>query len=628
MKRNMTMNNKKRLKPLLNLNFTVSFILIFLFSIGLTLMMLWLQPDGIMDIIECTRRTKGLNILLNFIPVLIFSLLFFFISSNLVISFSITAFVMLLMGFVNRQKILLRNDPFLPWDISLGFEVMGIAKSFGLKMILAVIFGILLYILFSAAVFMLVKNKKLDVRIRLGGIFICILSAFFLNGALYKNQKINSNLAVIGNVYNQVNTFNSKGFLYSFIYANNTNRISKPDGYNPDLVIEKMNSFEKSGIEELKSAEKPHIFMIMGEAFSEISLNPNFDFTGYTDPLENFKKIKEDSIYGQIVVPNLGGGTADTEFDSLTGLSSRHLRGAPFAYRLVGNDFEAMPSVLSEIGYKSEALHPGYSWFYNRENVFKFFGFEKSVFLDDFNPETQNKGMYINEEVTIDKVIEMYEESINENPDTPYFGFCVTIQNHGPYNDKYQANTNFSSSIPLSDSDINALSNYFEGLKDADIELMRLINYINESKEPIVLLYYGDHLPAFSQEVYKAFYPEEYEVNSKEDLTRLYRTPFIIYQNKAAKEISAIEENAKTLFMPEDRTISSNYVGAYLIDLLGYKNISPFFDYVNSLRELYPLIFEHTSFTAYGDSTANISPEDKKDLLLYRDWEFYKIFSK
>ncbi|MBE6013628.1 MAG: LTA synthase family protein [Lachnospiraceae bacterium] len=628
MKRNMTMNNKKRLKPLLNLNFTVSFILIFLFSMGLTLMMLWLQPDGIMDIIECTRRTKGLNILLNFIPVLIFSLLLFFISSNLVISFSITAFVMLLMGFVNRQKILLRNDPFLPWDISLGFEVMGIAKSFGLKMILAVIFGILLYILFSAAVFILVKNKKLDVKIRLGGVFICILSAFFLNGSLYKNQKINSSLAVIGNVYNQVNTFNSKGFLYSFIYANNTNRISKPDGYNPDLVIEKMNSFEKSGIEELKSAEKPHIFMIMGEAFSEISLNPNFDFTGYTDPLENFKKIKEDSIYGQIVVPNLGGGTADTEFDSLTGLSSRHLRGAPFAYRLVGNDFEAMPSVLSEIGYKSEALHPGYSWFYNRENVFKFFGFEKSVFLDDFNPETQNKGMYINEEVTIDKVIEMYEESINENPDTPYFGFCVTIQNHGPYNDKYQANTNFSSSIPLSDSDINALSNYFEGLKDADIELMRLINYINESKEPIVLLYYGDHLPAFSQEVYKAFYPEEYEVNSKEDLTRLYRTPFIIYQNKAAKEISAIEENAKTLFMPEDRTISSNYVGAYLIDLLGYKNISPFFDYVNSLRELYPLIFEHTSFTAYGDSTANISPEDKKDLLLYRDWEFYKIFSK
>ena len=628
MKRNMTMNNKKRLKPLLNLNFTVSFILIFLFSIGLTLMMLWLQPDGIMDIIECTRRTKGLNILLNFIPVLIFSLLLFFISSNLVISFSITAFVMLLMGFVNRQKILLRNDPFLPWDISLGFEVMGIAKSFGLKMILAVIFGILLYILFSAAVFILVKNKKLDVKIRLGGVFICILSAFFLNGSLYKNQKINSSLAVIGNVYNQVNTFNSKGFLYSFIYANNTNRISKPDGYNPDLVIEKMNSFEKSGIEELKSAEKPHIFMIMGEAFSEISLNPNFDFTGYTDPLENFKKIKEDSIYGQIVVPNLGGGTADTEFDSLTGLSSRHLRGAPFAYRLVGNDFEAMPSVLSEIGYKSEALHPGYSWFYNRENVFKFFGFEKSVFLDDFNPETQNKGMYINEEVTIDKVIEMYEESINENPDTPYFGFCVTIQNHGPYNDKYQAKTNFSSSIPLSDSDINALSNYFEGLKDADIELMRLINYINESKEPIVLLYYGDHLPAFSQEVYKAFYPEEYEVNSKEDLTRLYRTPFIIYQNKAAKEISAIEENAKTLFMPEDRTISSNYVGAYLIDLLGYKNISPFFDYVNSLRELYPLIFEHTSFTAYGDSTANISSEDKKDLLLYRDWEFYKIFSK
>lgn len=590
--------------------------------------MLWLQPDGIMDIIECTRRTKGMNILLNFIPVFILSLLLFFASSNLVISFSITAFLMLFIGFVNRQKILLRNDPFLPWDISLGFEVIGIAKSFGLKMILAVISGILIYIVLSVAAFMLVKNKKLDVKIRLGGVLLSILLAFFLNGSVYKSKKINSNLAVLGNVYNQVNTFNSKGFLYSFLYANNTNRIAKPEGYNPDLVIEKIDTFEKSGVEELTAAKKPHIFMIMGEAFSEISLSPNFDFTGYTDPLENYKKIKEDSVYGQIVVPNLGGGTADTEFDSLTGLSSRHLRGAPFSYRLVKRNFEALPSVLSEIGYRSEALHPGYSWFYNRENVFKFFGFEKSVFLDEFDPEAQSKGMYINEKVTIDKLIEMYEESIGESPDIPYFGFCVTIQNHGPYNEKYQSETNFSSSVPLSDYDIDALSNYFEGLKDADMELMRLINYMNESSEPIVLLYYGDHLPAFSQDVYRAFYPEKYEVNSKEDLTRLYRTPFIIYQNKAAKEITAIEENAKTLFIPEDRTISSNYIGTYLIDLLGYKNVSPFFDYVNSLRAVYPLIFEHTSFTAYGDATANIAPEDKMDLLLYRNWEFYKIFSK
>lgn len=615
----------KKLKNF-RLNLIFCFISIIVFSFLLTLLALWIQPISISDVMRCVKENNGTNLFLNYLPVLLLTLTLFFMTSNLVSSFSLSGLIVLFMSFVNRNKILLRNDPFLPWDISLGFEVAGIAKSFGAKMIAVVLIAIIIYILLSVLAYLIIKNEKLKIKFRIIGTFVCILIIFLCNKPLYKNQSLNADLFVIGNVYNQVNTFNSKGFLYSFLYALNTNKISKPDNYKPDAVEEKIDSFEEPDLSYLKEKKKPHLFIIMGEAFSEMSLNPNFNFEGYTDPLENYKIIKENAIHGQILVPNLGGGTADTEFDVLTGLTTRHLRGAPFSYRLIKDDFEALPSVLKKIGYYSEAMHPGYEWFYNRQNVFKHFGFDAAYFIEEFNPDEQNKGMYINETATIDKLIQLFENHLENNENTPYLNFTVTIQNHGPYKDKYLVDPNFSTPLDISSDDINAISNYFEGVKDADRELMRLVNYMEESDEPIVLLYFGDHLPAFSQDVYNAYYENIYEEGTKESFQRLYRTPFIIYENKASKAISSIEENYKSAQMPEDMIISTNYLGGYFMELLGYDELSPFFSYENSLRGKYPVILEQKSFTANGNDTLDMTEEEKQDLILFRDWEFYKIF--
>jgi len=208
--------------------------------------------------------------------------------------------------------------------------------------------------------------------------------------------------------------------------------------------------------------------------------------------------------------------------------------------------------------------------------------------------------MYVNEQGTIDRLIEMLAEHRENHPGVPYFNFTVTIQNHGPYNDKYLydgpvTEANFSTDLDLSEADINALSNYFHGLHDADRELRRLADYLNTLDEPVVLVYFGDHNPALNARTYDIILPDE---------ALLYRVPFMVYAIGKAK--SAFE----LLRQPnEELLFSSPYLGAYVLELLGMTNISPFWDYVAGLRRKFPVI-----------------SESENDLSLYRDWSYYKVF--
>ena len=625
------MTNKKiKLTPL------PAVFLLFLVSALLTLFMIWLQPDGMGDVYKCLTENNGLSFLLNWLPILLGMMGLYCIFSSFITAASLVGFIAFLLSMINRLKIHYREDPLLPWDFSLGFEVAAIAKTFGTRTILLAVFAIVLLIVLCIIAGKFIKSTRMKPIARLLGTGICIAAVFFLNKPLYNNAALHDQLYVNGNVYNQVDQFNSKGFLYSFIYTYNTNKIAKPADYNAAAVIEQIQHFDPSAVDRLKAEKKPHLIVIMGEAYSDLAMNPEFNFSGYTDPMENYKRLESDSIHGHIAVPNIGGGTADTEFDILTGLSTRHFRGAPFAFRLITDEFEALPSILNRIGYRSEALHPGHSWFYNRKNVFRFFGFEDSVFLDEFSAE-QFKGLFVSETATIDKLIAMYEQSLAAYPGTPYFGFCVTIQNHGPYFDKYLAKTNFSTTADLSDVDLNALSNYFEGVADADRELGRIAEYFENSGEPVVLVYFGDHLPACSPAVYSHFYPAIHEEGSVDDVIRLNQVPFLIWQNTAAKGLTDIEENYSALsehqtpsisVLSDDPLFSSNYFGGYLLQLLGYNHISPYMDLLNELRPRYPIVMETWSFTADGTSTRYIDPADKRDLVLYRDWSLYKIFDE
>ena len=385
--------------------------------------------------------------------------------------------------------------------------------------------------------------------------------------------------------------------------------------------------------EAFDDVSKPNIIMVMSEAFSDISNSDFLSFDGFDNPLEFYNDfiMRDDVVSGHIVVPNFGGGTSDTEFDVLTGCSTRNIESTQVSYNFVRTPIESMPRMLEKIGYDTLAIHPGYGWFYNRTNVYNNMGFDDFVYLEeDFDLKTQSKGGYISDEVTAQSIIENFEKH-SEESDDPLFEFCVTIQNHGPYEEKYDnQETNFTTDVYLTDEEKAIYSGYFEGIDDADAQIETLVDYFEDSDEPVVLVFFGDHLPGFSNGMsYFSEFRPDIDLNGNQwQLLKAYETPYFIWANDAALETTNFAENVENMDMPANNTMSSFYLGSMLLELLDLDGISSFFEYVNDMRTSIPIVFDDLYMLSDGTLATVLSDDQNQLLDYYNKWVYYKIFDE
>lgn len=610
------------------LNLWISLVLLLLFSLGTTFFLFAIAPGPLNEFLEILKAVPSL-FFLNFIPILFLMLLFFFLTNNSAFSICLISALFAILGLVNRTKISMRQDPLLPTDLTLMRETSAVVNTFDTSLLIKIFSFLAIIILFLLITAVFFRCRKVSTRLRIIGCISTILVIFGANTFLYQSETIYNKYPVQGNIYFQVNHYNSKGLVYCFLYGFNTLKVEKPEGYSPSEYAKlKSAPYSTEKVEE----KRPHIIMIMGEAFSDLSINKNLDFTNYTDPLEHFKKLcaRKDAISGHIVVPNFGGGTSDTEYDVLTSCPTRYLGNSLPSYNFVRKPFDSIPRNLKKVGYDTLAIHPGYSWFYNRQNVYPYLGFDRFITLDEFDPQTQNKGGYINEKVTIDTIIESFE-NYSKKSENPLFSFTVTIQNHGPYQDKYlDVSKNFNTDIPLTTAESTMLSNYFYGMIDVDQELGRLVTYIENSNEPIVLVYFGDHLPGFSNGM-DFFDILDYDINingTLEERLRVYETPYVIWQNETAKKISHIDQNLKDARLPDNNLISSNYLGSLLLELMDMDHLSPLYEFSNQLRKELPVIATQTFMDGKRNFKEILTTKEQEKVDFLKGWEYYKLFEE
>lgn len=610
------MDLKNLMNKKLTLSIPVVLAVIFVFAFGVTMFDILLTLKSVRGAFSFLIN-KPLLVLINMLPVLAASLIIFFISGNGVFSSVLVCVIFAILGVVNIVKITMRQDPLIPSDLTLVVEVYEIVKGFSLSDILLYVCIIAGGILLVAASFIFFKTKKINIYVRIISLVAVCIASFILNTAVYDNENLYNSFAVDGNQYFEVNQYESKGFIYCFFHKLNTMKISSPEGYAKALIEEAEKDFVPSEEEKF-----PHIIMIMGEAYSDLSENENIDFSNYTDPMENFKAISssENAQSGHIIVPGYGGGTSDTEFEVLTGYFKRALGSPITSYNLIRKDIDALPWRLKDMGYDTLAIHPGFSWFYNRVNVYNYMGFDNFIHLESFQGEEKYKGGYIADKYATDCIIEEFENHISQS-DSPFFEFCVTIENHGPYDEKYNTvEKMFDSKVPLTEKEETLLNSYFMGIRDADIELKRLTDYFESSDEPVVLVYFGDHLPGFSNGM-EFFDILDYNIDSNgttEQILNVYKTPYLIWQNSAAAQITDFNENKDTLSTPYN-TMSAAYLGAYALELIGMDNVSPVFNYINDIRKELPVITEGHYLLEDGTYSDSITENEKTytDILSY-----------
>ena len=614
----------KKIKP----DIKTSLIVIIIVSLVTTGLMFYLSPGSLKVFMGFVIDSPSLFIL-NYLPILLLMLMLYFISGNCIFASGIPFMIFTAAAFANRTKSTLRQDPLVPSDLSVITEVKSILQNYDkIYMILAIAAVLITLAIIALAFLFFKKSDKLTVKKRILGAGGCIACFVIMFSTAYSNTELYNSYAVDGNIYFKVNQYISKGFLYSFIYDINNLRVEKPSSYNPEAFNAIDDTAEST---ELNDISKPNIVMIMSEAFSDISNSESINFDEYGDPLEFYNQFinRDDVISGHIVVPNFGGGTSDTEFDVLTGCSTKYIDSSQVSYNFIRKPMEAMPRLLKNIGYDTLAIHPGYGWFYNRTNVYKNMGFDDFIYLEeDFDPSTQNKGGYISDEVTTQSIIDNFENHVKNNDD-PLFEFCVTIQNHGPYEEKYEnLKTNFSTDIQLTDDEKAIYSGYFQGIDDADAQIETLVNYFESIDEPVVLVFFGDHLPGFSNGMsYFSQFRPDIDLNGNQwQQMKAYETPFFIWANDVALKTTNFSENAKNIKMPVNDIISSFYLGTTVMELLDMGNISPLFGFVNELRGSLPVASSNVYMYPDGTLSDTIDESKTADIQKYKEWIYYKLF--
>jgi len=312
------------------------------------------------------------------------------------------------------------------------------------------------------------------------------------------------------------------------------------------------------------------------------------------------------TISGYMDVSVLGGNTANTEFEFLTGDTMAFLPQGSIAYQqFVHGQTDSVASVLKELGYRTVALHPYRATGWDRSEVYPYFGIDTFYTQDDFdNPLIYRK--YISDQADVEKVIEIYEQNTKQ----PLFMFNVTMQNHSSYTDVFD---NFTPQIEVEGTDSVALNQYLSLLYESDKSLQHLVTYFDRLDDPTIIVFFGDHQPTDSvvAPIYKLNGESVYSI-TEEELRLRYKVPYVIHANFDIEEARNVP-------------MSSNYLGIKTLETAGIP-LSKYQQFLaNKYRE-----FPSVSVLQIQDENGLVYSIDKKDELLndYQILQYHHLFEE
>lgn len=478
----------------------------------------------------------------------------------------------LVFSYVNKTKISIKGEPLLPWDLMLQNEALNISEYFNLISNKGLI--ILLFILFLVIEIYIIKHIiKSDNK--QNSFFVAVISIMLLL-SLYTDKPYAIQKAFGPTIitWDQDSHYAQNGFLLGFFLNSKMYAVEKPVDYSAWKISSIKNKVENQsvmGTNTEPSNIKPNIIVVMSEAFWDPTVMTNISFNKECLPF--FKKMQERFTSGHIISPVFGGGTVNTEFEVLTGFSTKFIRSGAIAYsQYINKPIDSLARILSEEGYACTAIHPYHNWFYKRNEVYRYMGFDRFITAESML-EPEYKGQFISDREVTKMIVK--EVKRTEGRD---FIFAVTMQNHGPYDtsDTESLIENEKDRITvegdLSDEAKSLLEYYAQGIYYSDRALKELITNFAKSKEPTIVLFFGDHLPLLGENR-KVYNEAKYfnEIEPYEAYLRNYSVPFIIWDN-------FLETREQGIMM------SANFMPAYILNMAGLKG-TPFMNYLEYVYE-------------------------------------------
>ena len=596
----------------------------------ITLLALWCQPNALRTVVDIFRA-QPLLIVLNALPIGLLVVTFTCLFRNVFFSAALVNFGVCVLSIANRIKLEVRDEPVFPRDFALLKEEGSAMSSYEIQYPMGTIAVVLLTTLALVVLGLFIGCRPFPLaRLRgwlgrlLGaagsmGILVALLLTVYASNDLYNSFRVS-------NAYYIPSVFNELGFPYCFCHQFTTYPIDRPEG------------FDKAAAAAWETGDQPgqgedvHLIMVMNEAFSDLTDDPAFTYTEENDPLPNLHALQSDphAVSGHVVVPGFAGGTANTEFDVLTGMQTNALSASTTSsFRVVNRDLDSVLRVFASDGYHTSFFHPGDDWFYNRENVYDWLGAEETVFADEME-NLAYKGRWVTDDYMAGFIEEKFEEAVAQGE--LLCNYTTTIQNHMSYTaDKYGEGYVYppvETDAQLTDDVRTMLEVYIEGARDADAMLGRLVDYFSQTDEPVALAFWGDHLPYLgdNQLAYAQLGSEvALSEDDRESALCSYETPYVIWANDAAAQVLDWESAVERLDLPETNRLSASFLGAALLELTGRGEESPWFSFLNQLRRELPVVQKKTYMTMDGTITPLLTSAQQEMIDQWRQWSYYKL---
>ena len=380
--------------------------------------------------------------------------------------------------------------------------------------------------------------------------------------------------------WNPIADATSNGPAINFLQLAHTKIMDKPEDYSEETMtkIAKKYSKEADSINQSRTTNLTDntVIMVLSETFSDPTRVPGVSFA--EDPMPNIRQIKSETTSGLMLSPGYGGGTANIEYQALTGLSMANYSDTlSIAYQQLvpGQKWDQSLNQLwnEKNGEDSSvAFHAYNRGMYFRDINYKKFEFSK-FYATDGTPELTDlrlidSAWYASDESFYSQVLKKVQSS-----DGDKFYQVVTMQNHMPYEDIYTDNQfkELDTSENLQENERLNIETYTKGLNYTDQATQDFLNTLNNIDRPITVIFYGDHLPG----IYSTAYSDS------DNILGLHETDYFIWSNNVSSAAGTKLDDASSAYT------SSNYFSAQLASHLNAK-VSPYLAFLTEMHQAIP----------------------------------------
>ena len=375
-----------------------------------------------------------------------------------------------------------------------------------------------------------------------------------------------ANKGISGFTYELIYSFD--GYLVATCIEVKNARIVPPEGYSIERVEEILETAVEQDVKDAQvqadAADYPHVILIMNESLADLTVLDGVELS--EDNLPFIHSLQENTVKGYVNTSVFGGGTANSEFEVFTGCNMAFFSVNYYPYQqAIRKPVNSMVSRMKENGYTTISMHPERPGNWNRENIYRYYGFGQSYWKQDF-PDASVIHSGVSDAATYDKIIELYEQ---RKAGEKLFVFDLTMQNHGGYT-MHDVKYNIQA-LNIRQPQVDE---YLSLVKISDTAFQGLVEYFEKQDEKVIICMYGDHQPWVSDFLVSANLRDGNEVS--EQILSKYKTPLVIWANYDIDEVA-------------DCNFSLNYLGGYLMRTAGVP-MSPYFLYLEQLRQTCPII--------------------------------------